>query len=567
MKLHEGIKQIITKRGVVIVATKQFVNVLDDIGAFKEEPAASKRVMKGLLDSGFGEMLYKLSENKDSNWQNKVRKSVSDYISKSAYQAELVNSLSAQLLFALGLIDELPQASASHTSIQSETKENRPRIKDPKELIYALKKDYQNLLQELLTVTTDEFGHKYGYYTTEANTQLYIVASKLKIVAKETGDTNIEAWIKSEKDKIESKNRPTVAQIKQALSDQMTILEREYQSLLEKNYVVEDDEFGLKSARFQTNALADLKATEDKIIAVGRRIKDDPQSWIDKTNKTKRDFLASKSSSASARNGVFDQLKNDYRTRLTQLDKSTKSGDIDFNDDELKEIRRKLINLGTLLGKNMEDWCNIENTNFSTNRKTRASKRKKRKIIISAVAGLALLIGGGQTISYNSSADARAVYETTISQANTEFANGNYVAALDLYQKAENDYDALYSSSEYKGKAHDKAAETTDKIISDWQKQIQSLLSSNKVAQAKALTLALPKNMVFIGNTEETYKNLCTQIDSDLERRTQTMVDDMLNDIYTNDGKLSAAAKEELEQMIAVVPNNYWLNFIMEKAK
>lgn len=567
MKLYEGIKEIIAKHGVEIVSTKQFVNVLDDIGAFKEEPAASKRVMKGILDGGFGDLLCQLTVNKDSNWQNKVRKSVSDYISKSGYKDDLVNSISAQLLYALGLINELPKASTSKSSSLGSSTEYKPRIKDPKELLFALKQEYQNLLQELITLTTDEFGHKYGYYTTEANTRLYVVASKLKIVAKETGNTEIDAWIKSEKDKVETKNRPTTAQIKQALNDQMASLEREYQSLLEKSYVVEDDEFGLKSARFNTNALADLKAIEDKIIAIGRRIKDDPQSWIDKTNKTKSDFLASKSSPATARNGVLDQLKNEYRNRLSELDKSTKSGEIDFNDDELKEIRRKLINLGSLLGKNMEEWCNIENTTISTNRSLRAAKRKKRNIIISAVAGLALLIGGGQTISYTSSADARAAYETTMSQADAEFAKGDYVAALDLYQKAENNYDALYSSSDYKGKAHDKAAEATAKILSDWQEEVQVLLKSNKVAQAKALTLALPQNLVFSGNSEETYKNLCTQIDSDLERRTQTMVDDMLNDIYTNHGKLSAAAKEELEQMIAVVPDNYWLNFIKEKAK
>lgn len=567
MKLYEGIKGIVTERGVAIVATKQFVNILDDIGAFKDEPAASKKVMKGLLDSGFGEILCQLSENKDANWQNRVRKSESDYISKSGYKDELVNSLSAQLLFALGLIDELPKPDVAKSASQEGSTTHAPHIKDLKELLYALKQEYLSLLQELITITTDEFGHKYGYYSTAANTQLYVVASKLKIVANETGNEDIDAWINSEKAEIEAKNRPTAAQIEQALNDHKSALEREYQALLEKSYVVEDDEFGLKSARFSQNALADVKAIEDKLIAIGRRFKDDPQIWIDKTDKIKSDFLASKSSPVSARHGVLDQQKNHYQNRLVELDKSTKTGEINFNDDELKEIRRKLINLGTLLGINMEEWCNGENATLSTNRCIRAGKRKKRNTIISAVAGVALLIGGGTTISYYSSADARAAYETTMSQADTEFANGNYVAALDLYQKAGNDYDALYSLTTYKDRAHEKSAEATDKIISDWKEQVKPLLSSNKPAQAKALTLALPPNLVLGGNAEETFKTLSAQIDSDLERRVQTMIDEMLNDVYANHGLLSAAAKEELEQMIAVVPDNYWLNFIKEKAK
>lgn len=332
---------------------------------------------------------------------------------------------------------------------------------------------------------------------------------------------------------------------------------------MEKVHIVEDDEFGLKSAKFAPDVVSDLRSIEKKIIVIGNKQKVNRQSWID---KTKSDFLASKSSSVSARNGALDQLKNDYRTRLSELDKSKKSGDIDFNDNELKGIRRKLINLGSLLGKNMEEWCNIENTTISTNRSVRTAKRKKRNKIISAVAGVALLIGGGQTILYTSSADARAAYEKTMSQADTEFSKGNFVAALGLYQKAENEYDAMYFSTKYKDKAHYKAEESTDKIISDWQEQVKTLLLKNNVVQAKALTLALPSNLVFAGDSEVTYRNLCSQIDTDLEKRIQPMIDNLLNDIYTNHGKLSASAKKELEQMNTVVTDNYWLNFINEKA-
>lgn len=64
MELSNAIKDIISRFGTKILPTRQFVNLLDDIGGFKDEPAASKKVMKGLLDSGFGELLYKLSEKK-----------------------------------------------------------------------------------------------------------------------------------------------------------------------------------------------------------------------------------------------------------------------------------------------------------------------------------------------------------------------------------------------------------------------------------------------------------------------------------------------------------------------
>lgn len=561
MKLSEAIKETVSRFGFAVMPTKQFINLLDDIGAFKDEPAASKKVMKGLLDSGFGEMLYRFSEKKDGNWQNSVRKCVADYASKSGYKDEIINEVAAQLLFGIGLINELPQTKAQ---IKPKAHISERKIKDPKELLYALKQDYLSALSNLLTFTTDEYGHKVGYYTTEANTQLYVIDSKIRLIAKELGDTNIDAWLSSERKKIEDKNRPTQIQIKQALDDLMSTLERDYKALMEDGYIVEDDEFGLKSARFPSNVTSDLRSIENKIIIIGNRRSENRQSWID---RTKSDFLASKSSPVSARNGVLDQLKNDYLSRLTQLDKSTKSGEIDFSDKNLCDIRRKLINLGTLLGKNMEQWCDSENERLSTERITRAAKRKKRNIIVSSVAGIALLIGGWQGISYTSSADARAVYEATMASANAEYANGNYATALNLFQKAENEYNASYSASSYKGDAHAKAIEASDKIISNWADKVKPLLQSKKVAQAKALTLALPTNLVFDGNTEQTFKSLSEQIDKDLATRTTEIVDELLNDIYVHHGSLSESGKQELDEMIKVVPDNYWLNFIKEKTK
>ena len=561
MRLSNAIKDIISRFGTKVLPTRQFVNLLDDVGGFKDEPAASKKVMKGLLDSGFGELLYRLSEKKDGNWRNSIRKSVGDYAAKSGYKDELINRIAAQLLYSVGLIDELPKIE---NSAKAKSTTPKQRIKDPKELLYALKQEYITALSELLTITTDEYGHKYGYYSTEANTRLYVIDAKIRLIAKEVGDTNIDSWLKVEKSKVENKNRPTHSQLRQALDDLMSTLEKDYKALMEKGHIVDDDEFGLKSAKFAPNVVSDLRSVEKKIIIIGNKRKENRQSWID---KTKSDFLASKSSPVSARNGVLDQLKNDYLSRLSELDRSTKSGEIDFSDSTLKDTRHKLINLGSLLGKNMEQWCNDENDKLSKDREVRASTRKKRNVVVSAVAGVALLIGGWQGISYTSSADARAAYETTMASAKAEYAQGYYIAALDLFQKAENDYDASYSSSSYKGEAHAKAVETSDKIIANWEEKVSPLLQSKKVAQAKLLTLALPANLVLEGNSEQTFKSLSEQIDSDLATRTTEMVDELLNDIYTHQGKLSEAGKAELDEMIKVVPDNYWLNFIKEKAK
>ncbi|WP_303031361.1 hypothetical protein [uncultured Duncaniella sp.] len=564
MNLIDAIKDLISKKGISVVDTKQFVNVLDDVGAFKNEPAASKKVMKGLMDSGFGALVLQYSKKKESNWQNVVRKAVADYASKSGYKDELINNIAAAILYSAGVISELPKTETASASRSSVANPSKNQIKDPKELMYALKKEYVSALKEFLTIKSDEFGFNYGFFSTEANTKLYVIESKIKLVARELDDRDIERWLYNERQKVLDQNRPSASDVNRALNDIMSNLIREYRAEMEKGCSIEDDEFGLKSACFHPNVVSDLLAIEKKIIAIGKRKNENKQSWID---KTKSDFLASKSSPISARNGVLDQLKNEYLTKLNSLDKETKTGEIDFSDSELSEIRRKLINLGTLLNQNMVTWCDSENNHVTEEREKRFSKRKKRNVIISSVAGLALIIGGGNLISYTSSSDARATYEATMTSGNTEMSKGNYAAAITLFQKAENEYDASYSSSTYKKEAHSKAAEASDKVIAEWVNQVTPLIKEVRPAKAKLLTMALPTNLVLEGSSEDTYKNITQQIDNSLSTRTSAIVDQLLNEIYTNNGKLSESSKQELDEMIEVISDNYWLNFIKEKSK
>ncbi len=48
MSLTAAIKDLFSREGIAIIGKRQFVNVLDDEGAFKNEPPASKKGMKML---------------------------------------------------------------------------------------------------------------------------------------------------------------------------------------------------------------------------------------------------------------------------------------------------------------------------------------------------------------------------------------------------------------------------------------------------------------------------------------------------------------------------------------
>lgn len=558
MILHECIKDLISSSGVEIVRKRQFVNILDDMGAFKQEAGASKRVLKGLLQSGFADVLCAITDTADDSWRNKVSKCTTQYAATSGYQEELIGRMADHLLYGAGVIAELPVREKPHPR-----NEHQP-ISDPRELMFSLKQEYSRALVDLMTMTTDEFGHKVGFYTSEAETALYILASKLRLTAMQTHENGIDEWIERERIAIEERHRPTKAQIRKALEATLASLQRQYDSLMEKSVTITDDEFGLKSAAFGGSSADDMLQTEGRILTIGQRLNHDMQQWI---VTRKSDFLASKSSPVSARAGRLDTLKNEYRQRLWTLTRGGGKKVIDLSDTELRDLRRKLVNLGSLLGDDMGLWCDEEIKRVASARGAIAAKRRKRNLIIGVASAAALVIGGGFTISYTSSADARAHYEITMSTAGDEYSKGNYAAALALYEKAADEYDAAYSSTSYKAAAHDKAAAATDKIIASWQEEVTSLLSQDRVAKAKTLTLALPKNLVLRGESETQYKTLSAKIDAELERHIAVMIDELTTDIYVNQGHLSPQGRKKLDELAEVAPDNYWLNFIKNKSK
>ncbi len=286
MELHQAVKNIITKYGLAIVATKQFANVLDDSGAFKTVPVATKKILKGLLDSGLGNLLYQAAEKREPNWQNSVRKVVGDYAIKSGYKDEIINGLTGHLLLGVGLIDELPKSN-NIRSTQQQAQSKKIQIKDPKELLYSLKQEYTTALNDLVSVTNDEFGNLYSFFSTEANTKLYVLDAKIRLLAKEIGSSDIHSWLASERRKVEFKNRPSANQIKQSLEDILRELERDLNTLMEKSVDINDDEFGLKSASFISESASDFATLEKKIIKIGKRLNIDKTAWI---AKTKSDF-------------------------------------------------------------------------------------------------------------------------------------------------------------------------------------------------------------------------------------------------------------------------------------
>ncbi|MCH5242879.1 MAG: hypothetical protein J1F67_10760 [Muribaculaceae bacterium] len=563
MKLNEAVREIIGLFGIGIMSDTKFSNLLDDKGGFKETPMASKKILRGLISSGFGSIVIDISNNKDSGWQNRIRKGINDFTTTSGFSEDLVNQLVSELLIGAGIIGEAP---VSTQSLQQGSPRNKPvKSVDYKELLSVLQEDYKKSLTELITITKDEFGFNYGYFDYHARTQLYIIESKILILGKELNLEGLDKWITKQKQQIEGTNRPTKVETQSALDKLIINLEDEFKNMMSKNFIVEDDEFGLKSARFTKDAEKELSGIEFKLLKLSKRKNEDKKTWIEKTRK---DFLSSESSPSAIRIAVLDNLKKEYDNRLRVLDTQTKNGILDLlSDKDLNDIEGKIIRLSNLVNFDGSQWCKNQREKIITERDNRLSKAKKRKKIINIAAAFLLAGGSATGITFLASSEDRNHFESTMALGQKAEESGNYEEALNYYSKAEREYNAFYGSSSYKGEAHGKAVEISDRVFKKWQREVNTLLDNNEFVRAKKLTDALPQNLVLSDSDTEIFKSINEKMEAGLISQSNELINELSNDIYQNKGTLSANGKTKLKEMIEVVSDNYWLNFINDKVK
>lgn len=563
MKLNEAIEKLVSEQGVSVVASHQFVNILDDMGAFRSEPPATKKITKELLAGGLTEILQTPKKSFDEARQNEEEKCVARYIATSGYQDELVRYIAMHLMYGVGLQDSAPLMKPLRPEVGS--KHHSSIAADSYAALSEHQRKYQASLSELLTIGSDRFGHEYGYYTAEANTTLYILSEKIKLLARETDREDIDSWLEQERARILAKHRPSERQMRMALKETAQSLEADLKTFMKKSVVTTDDEFGLKSASFNAGADDEFRKLEQKIITVGKRMGEDRTSYIE---RTKRKFLEAHSSPESARKGALDTLRQKYLARLKELDSSTRGKAIDTDDAELADIRRKLINLGALMNlDDLDKWCTTQNSKFIYDRTLRRAKHRKRKIVASTVGGLLLLMGGCGTVVYTSSADSRSAFERTMSAADAAVQKGELAKALSLYIKAGNDYDATYATTTYKNKAHEKAVAVSDRLTDETELQVSAQLEAGDPLEAKMLLTALPAEITLSPQKQENFKTLTDRVETALANRVEVVTDELLDDIYANGGKLSSSGRTKLEKYLKAVPDNYWLNFINEKTK
>ena len=170
----------------------------------------------------------------------------------------------------------------------------------------------------------------------------------------------------------------------------------------------------------------------------------------------------------------------------------------------------------------------------------------------------------GWTYNFIASADERAEFEQTMASALQEKNNGNLIASIELYSKAETEYEAGWRNGYYKNRARKEAEIISSQIYAGQKTLLDEAISSNDYIKAASIIQALPQCLVLSGDDWNHYKSISNTIESSIEKTINIEIDKLLKSISKN-GKLSKEESEMLKILTTIAPNSYWVKFINSK--
>lgn len=266
---------------------------------------------------------------------------------------------------------------------------------------------------------------------------------------------------------------------------------------------------------------------------------------------------------------MLEELKKEYLLTLDEIvlpqGKIIKASGY-FSAETLNKqyiLENKIIILSKRLGKDV-DWCkNEKNKVLSKHIQSKSSQRTKLGCLISIPIFL-LALFTSWTYQYISSASERAEFEHNMSLAFEAKNKGEFIEALNLYNKAGIDYDASWRNGDYKSEALKEAQIVSSEIYKDYKHSIDSAYNAKDYITTLFLMKSIPAELKLAGDDWNHYSLITSKTENLLETTVNESLDAMLKTI-SQKGTITSEQKEIIKKLIIIEPDNYWIKFIKNK--
>ena len=233
---------------------------------------------------------------------------------------------------------------------------------------------------------------------------------------------------------------------------------------------------------------------------------------------------------------------------------------------ELWVVEHKIYILSTALGKDNSSWCKTEKD------KVLAQYQKTKSSQFGAVALKVVLpffiacIGLVEGIMYLASIKELKEYNSYMSLGEAALAKGEYAEAIDAFTAAGLEYDGVFASDSKKKAATENLTKALTPLFNEMVDNTRNLTRNGKFADAREELKKMDQYAVSdamrssLNNEKTILEDVITKAVSD-GKNTMLMV------ISTKGRKLDTQSRETLEELLKVVPDDYWLNFVLNKSK
>jgi hypothetical protein len=231
--------------------------------------------------------------------------------------------------------------------------------------------------------------------------------------------------------------------------------------------------------------------------------------------------------------------------------------------DKVSDIERLELEIKRLYGEmeiKYDGWCDKEKSRILSPYVVSDSDRI-RQMLLKVAMPAAMFCGvayyGG---TYATSTDEINSYEQRMETADGYFANGDYGKAIVGFMQASNQYDGSFRTSSYR----DRAMSLADACFEGMQYKVTSLIEEKQYAQALSLMKSIPTEYL---SANQDKSDWIEKTKIDMQNTVAEEVDQLADMIASNGGKMTEDGKKYLDQLLAVSPDNYWLNLIKAKEK
>lgn len=162
--------------------------------------------------------------------------------------------------------------------------------------------------------------------------------------------------------------------------------------------------------------------------------------------------------------------------------------------------------------------------------------------------------------NYASSTEEIAEFDNNMEKASALLNNGDASGAITAYMFARDSYDGSFRPSKYQGEADEKITEAFNSLTNE----CHSLIENRQIVKAQELIESIPAKLV--ESNSDISSGIAT-IKQEISAATNSGVEELINEISSNGGKLDEKGKDYLDQLLKLSPEDYWLNFLKSKEK